>query len=195
MFVDCGRSPGLLMILLSTAVALWTLPAFADQRTPLTLAEAEDLALVAEPGRAALLSRSEAFAEQAVAAGQLPDPMLRVGLANYPISDGSFSSEPMTQAQLGIRQVFPRSRTRSLGTDKFEAMAAEAQDSALAREREVLEATRMAWLEIYYWQRARHRVRFAAVLRGSCRGDPIAVFSWPQIPGRCAARRARTEPT
>ena len=64
----------------------------------------------------------------------------------------------MTQAQLGIRQVFPRSRTRSLGTKKFEAMAAEAQDSALAREREVLEATRMAWLEIYYWQRARATV-------------------------------------
>jgi len=158
MFVDCGRSPGLLIKILSTAIVLWTLPTFADQRTPLTLAEAEDLALVAEPGRAALLSRSEAFAEQAVAAGQLPDPMLRVGLANYPVSDGSFSSEPMTQAQLGIRQVFPRSRTRSLGTEKFEAMAAEAQDSALAREREVLEATRMAWLEIYYWQSARATV-------------------------------------
>lgn len=154
MFVCRGRLPGISKLLLFTAVGLWTLPAFADQRTPLTLAEAEDLALAQEPGMAALLERSAAMEEQAVAAGQLPDPMMRFGLANYPVSGGGFSAEPMTQAQLGIRQAFPRSRTRSLGTEKFTAMAAEAEASAASRELDILAWTRTAWLDAYYWQRA-----------------------------------------
>lgn len=155
MFVDCGRSPGLLIKILSTAIVLWTLPTFADQRTPLTLAEAEDLALAREPGTVALLERGAALAEQAVAAGQLPDPVMNVGVMNYPVSGGGFSAEPMTQAQFGIRQAFPRSRVRSLGTQKFESMADEAEAGAAARQRDVLQWTRAAWLDVYYWQRAR----------------------------------------
>ena len=94
--------------------ALVTLQAHA--RVPLTLAEAEDLALVAEPGRVALLAESDALEEQAVAAGQLPDPTLRLGLANFPISSGGFSTEGMTQAQLAIRQAFTRGVTRRART-------------------------------------------------------------------------------
>jgi len=149
-----GRVPDIVSFCVFTAVALWTSCAAADQRAPLTLAEAEDLALAGEPGGAALHAQAEALGEQAVAAGQLPDPMLRVGLANYPLESGNFSSEPMTQAQLGIRQAFPRSRTRSLGTERYSAMAEEATRSAAAREREVLQATRVEWLDTLYWQRA-----------------------------------------
>ena len=64
---------------------LLALPAQAQQNTPLTLAEAEDIALEREPGYEALLLQSQALAEEAVAAGQLPDPLLRVGVGNYPI--------------------------------------------------------------------------------------------------------------
>lgn len=149
-----GRMPDIVYLIAFTAVVLWAPGAGAEQRVPLTLAEAEDLALAGEPGHAALRARAEALGEQAVAAGQLPDPTLRIGLANFPVESGSFSREPMTQAQLGIRQAFPRARTRSLGTEKFSAMAEEASRSAAAREREVLQATRTAWLDALYWQRA-----------------------------------------
>ena len=54
--------------------------AVAQSTLPLTMAEAEDLALAAEPGRLALEAEAAALNERAVVAGALPDPMLRVGL-------------------------------------------------------------------------------------------------------------------
>jgi len=138
--------------------ALLASTALAQQRVPLTLAEAEDIASAGEPGHAALVARASALNEQAVAAGQLPDPTLRVGLANFPISGGGFSTEGMTQAQLGVRQAFPRRRSRELGTERFEALATETDKNAEARSRDVLTATRTAWLETYYWQRAQQIV-------------------------------------
>jgi outer membrane protein TolC len=126
----------------------------AGQDVPLTLATAEDLALDHEPGQVALEARAEALDEQAVAAGQLPDPMLRMGLANFPLQSGGFSTEAMTQAQLGIRQAFPPGKSRSVSTRRFRSLALEMEESADARRRDVLLAVRQDWLDSYYWQRA-----------------------------------------
>ena len=104
-----------------TVVACFIALLFAQQATaqlaaPLTLAEAEDLALRQEPGLSEFQAKADALDEQAVAAGQLPDPVLRVGLANFPIESGGFTTEGMTQGQLGIRQAFPPGKTRALST-------------------------------------------------------------------------------
>ena len=128
--------------------------ASARQEVPLTLAEAEDIALANEPGQLAMLAVADALDEQASAAGELPDPTLRVGLGNFPINGGGFSTEAMTQAQLGVRQVFTRGRARALGSERLKSMADERTCSAQARSRDVMAATRVAWLEIYYWQKA-----------------------------------------
>lgn len=126
--------------------------ASADQRVPLTIAEAEDLALRDEPGFLALQASASALEEQSIAAGALPDPTLRLGLSNFPVSGGGFSTEGMTQIQLGIRQSFPRSRQRAKSTAQYRALADVQSSSADARSRDVLEATRSAWLESYYWR-------------------------------------------
>lgn len=128
--------------------------AHAREVVPLTLAAAEDLALDQEPGTTALEARAAALDEQAVAAGQLPDPTLRVGLANFPIQSGGFSTEAMTQAQLGIRQAFPPGKTRSVRTSQFRSLAREMEETADARQRDVLLAVREAWLDAYFWQRS-----------------------------------------
>jgi outer membrane protein TolC len=127
----------------------------AQQRVPLTLAEAEDKALDSEPGHAALIARAAALEETAIAAGQLPDPTMRVGLANYPISSGGFTTEGMTQAQLGFRQRFPSGKSRAFMTDQYESLAREMKEDASARSRDALHSVRNAWLETYYWQQAR----------------------------------------
>lgn len=147
----CGRLP--LYILLPLLTLAFT--AQAQHNTPLTLAEAEQLALDQEPGHAAMLAQASALEDQAVAAGQLPDPTLRAGLANYPISSGGFSTEGMTQAQLGLRQNFPAGKSRVFSTQHYESLALGMGESARARSRDVLTQTRRAWLEAYYWQRAR----------------------------------------
>ena len=127
----------------------------AQQRVPLTLGEAERLALDQEPGLMALHERALALGEESVAASQLPDPQLRVGLANYPIESGGFSTEGMTQAQIGYRQAFLPGEYRESATRRYESLAESATQSAAARERAVIMQTRQAWLELYYWTRAR----------------------------------------
>lgn len=149
-----GRMPSNLF---ATAV-LFSFAVQAQPRVPLTLAEAEDSVLENEPGYAALIARAAALEETAIAAGQLPDPTMRVGIANYPISSGSFSTEGMTQAQLGFRQSFPSGRSRAFVTEQYESLSREMRENAAARSRDALHSVRSAWLEAYYWQQARNIV-------------------------------------
>ena len=152
MFSICGRMPEISCVLVMGT--LLAMNAHAQHRVPLTLAEAEDLAVADEPGSAAIRARADAYEESAVAAGQLPDPELRVGIANFPIERGGFSTEGMTQAHLGIRQAFPRGKSRALMSEQLRSMSLEQDRQAEARSRDVLTATRQSWLETYYWQSA-----------------------------------------
>ncbi len=140
------------------ATTLVTSPVFAQQIIPLTLAEAEDRALRAEPGQQALRAKATALAERGVVAGELPDPMLRVGLINFPIQSGGFTTEGMTHAAVGLRQAFPAGKMRSISTRRYDLLASEMNQNAEARGRNVLTATRQAWLELYYWERAHELV-------------------------------------
>ena len=92
------------LLLLSLFVAM---SAHAQQDIPLTLAAAENLAIEQEPGTEAMLAQADAFDHESVAAGQLPELKLRMGIANFPIESGGFATEGMTQAQLGLRMEFP----------------------------------------------------------------------------------------
>ncbi len=139
-----------LAVIASTLLAS---PAFG-QTIPLTLAEAEDRALVAEPGQLALQAKAAALLERGVVVGELPDPMLRVGLNNYPIQSGGFSTEGMTNAAVGLQQAFPAGKSRSINVRRQQWLASEMTENAEARGRNVLAATRQAWLDVYYWERA-----------------------------------------
>ena len=145
-----GRTPAVIIaVLLSVSFATQ-----AQHNIPLTLAEAEDLALSEEPGFAALRERAAALGEQAVVASQLPDPTMHIGLANYPINSGGFSTEGMTQAQLGYRQSFPSGKSRESSAEKYESLSLSMHANADARARDVRARVRDAWLEAYYWQQA-----------------------------------------
>ena len=130
--------------------------ALAQEVMPLTLQEAEALALHDEPGQNSYLSHADALREESVAGGQLPDPTMRIGLVNFPIQSGGFSTEGMTQAQLGVRQVFPGGDTRQLTTEKYQTLALEMTHKADGRGRDVLTQVRTSWLETYYWREAHH---------------------------------------
>lgn len=142
--------------LVSCSVALLMIApsAGAEPAVPLTLAEAEAIALEAEPGREAMLAAGDAFEERAVAAGALPAPMLRTGLNNYPIESGGFTTEGMTNVGVSYRQEFPPGRTRSAARERFERLADERDNSAAARARHVRTAVRHAWLDLYFAERA-----------------------------------------
>lgn len=145
----------ILVIAVVVTGAMTAQSAFAQQAVPLSLQEAEELALYDEPGQNSYLSRAAALRDEAVAGSQLPDPTMRVGMLNFPIESGGFRTEGMTQAQLGFRQEFPAGKTRELTSRKFKAMARAMTYTADGRGRDVLTAVRIAWLETHYWRKAR----------------------------------------
>jgi hypothetical protein len=148
--VYTGRVRAILLIIGLLPAALLA----AEQGVPLTLYAAEDIALDQEPGQVAMLARADAFDDESIAASQLPDPVMRMGRANYPIESGGFTTEGMTQLQMGIRQAFPRRASLDAGKRRFESLALEMRGAADGRSRDVLQAVRQAWLDLYYWQQA-----------------------------------------
>lgn len=141
--------------------ALWVLvgifivsSSIAQQLSPLTLAEAEKLALAGEPSTEAYFARATALESEAVAARQLPDPSFRAGIANFPIEHGGFTTEGMTQGVLGLRQMLPPAGVRDASSRQFRSLASEMLSSADGRRREVLATARTIWLETFYWVEA-----------------------------------------
>ena len=122
-------------------------------QAPLTLAEAQRRAIehsLQIPAQDAAVTASR---EMAVAAGQLPDPVLRLGIDNLPI-DGpdqfSVGRDFMTMRRIGVMQEFTRSDKRQLRAERFEQ---EAQKS-LAEKNAIIAFTQrdaaLAWLDRYY---------------------------------------------
>ena len=157
----CGRGFRL------TAIALGAIVIFnvADSRSAshaddgLTIDGAVAIALGAnDPTVARFRERAAALEDRAVSDSQLPDPQLRVGIANLPVDTFEFKQEAMTQVQVGVRQSFPRGRTLSKTRERREAEAAGQRASASMQELQIALDTRATWLELYYWLGARRTV-------------------------------------
>jgi outer membrane protein TolC len=140
---------------IAECLLLVSLAAFASANdVVLTLGEAERLAVEEEPGQVALTARADALAERAVAAGELPVPQWRAGVANFPLSGGGFDREPMTMAQLGVQQMFPPGNSRRTQQHLLQAQSLVVASRAAGRTESVREAARIAWLDLFYWGQA-----------------------------------------
>lgn len=120
-------------------------PAFAAG--PLALSDAEELALQADPAVLALTARSAALRDEAVAAGQLPDPQLKLAAMALPVDTFDLDQEPMTQLQVGFVQRIPPGKTLALREQRLlrgaDALGARAEQ----RRREVVRMVRKSYLE------------------------------------------------
>lgn len=134
----------------------------ALQAEPLTLPEAQSLALAADPGVQAVQARSEALQELAVAGGQLPDPVLRMGLVSLPTDTWRLGQEPMTQVQVGLSQKFPRGRSRSLRAEQLREESLALDESARDQRLRIALAVREDYLEVLK-QIRRNEVNAAAI--------------------------------
>ena len=125
------------------------------QANSLTLYEAELKALENDPMLASFAERRRAMLAIAIADGQLPDPMFKIGAVNLPIDSFNLNQEPMTQLQFGVSQRFPRGNTLSLRGDRAASRADIESQKQNLRLRETLLEVRTAWLSAYYWQNAK----------------------------------------
>ncbi len=140
----------------ASIVAAVLLAATAADAAPLSFEQAQ---LLAEQHSAALTARQATAdgAQQArIAAGQLPDPKLAVGVENFPISGPerfSWNRESMTMRRVGVMQDVPNAAKR--------AAQRESAGAKLERERAMLEAERLAvrreaalaWLNLHFAER------------------------------------------
>ncbi|WP_295995732.1 TolC family protein [Rugamonas sp.] len=145
----------LALVVTAMAAATCAAPAFGD--TPeLTLPQAQQLAVQRSRQLAGSDHAADAARQMAVAAGQLPDPVLKAGIDNLPVSGAdrlSVGQDFMTMRRLGVSQELTTAGKRRLRAEIYEleadkAMAAKAS-AAAAIERD----TALAWLDSYFTRR------------------------------------------
>ncbi len=122
--------------------------AVAAAGPPLALEQAVELALARDSGRIAQEAETEAVREQAVAAGQLPDPVLRLGVANLPADSLALDRDGMTMVEIGVLQQFPAGRSRALARARLEHHARHLDAGVDARRREVRREVERLWWEL-----------------------------------------------
>src|SRR3954468_24977593 len=120
---------------------------------PLTLAEALRLAQDQSRQLVAQDAAVAAAREMSVSAGQLPDPVLRLGIDNLPVTgDDRFSTTAdfMTMRRIGVMQEIPREEKRRLRSERGEREAEREAANRLAVLANVQRDTALAWLDRYY---------------------------------------------
>jgi len=129
---------------------------------PLTLAEAQRLAVGRSQQLVAQDALTSAAREQAVAAGQLPDPALKLGVDNLPINGPdrfSLTRDFMTMRRIGVMQEITRAEKRQLRAERFERDAQRVLAQRQLTLANVQRDTALAWLERYYTEAMRELVQ------------------------------------
>ncbi len=126
------------------------LPVYAQS---LTLGEAQRRAVERSRQLSAQDSAVTASREMAVAAGQLPDPVLKMGIDNLPINGPdqfSVTRDFMTMRRIGIMQELTRGEKRELRTQRFEREAEKSIMEKAAATASIQRGTALAWFDRYY---------------------------------------------
>jgi outer membrane protein TolC len=148
--------------MLSRSLHALAAAALASAACPAAAALDFDQALQTAQDRSRQIAAQEAAItsarEMAVAAGQRPDPVLKVGVNNLPVNGPdrfSLTNDFMTMRSVGVMQELTRTGKLEARSRRFEheALAAQAaRELALAN---LQRDTAIAWLECVYQQRIR----------------------------------------
>lgn len=119
----------------------------------LTLPAAQRLA--AERSRQLVAQNSAVLAsrEMAAAAGQLPDPTIKFGIDNLPVTGPdaySLTNDFMTMRRIGVMQEFTRGEKRQLRAERLEREADRSLAERSATLAMIQRDTALAWLDRYY---------------------------------------------
>jgi outer membrane protein TolC len=174
---------------IALCVALGTQAALAQSQLSL------ERAVAAATGRSQLVIAADAQAlaarETATAAGQLPDPVLKLGLNNLPI-DGpdrySVTRDFMTMRSVGVMQELTRADKRRARVRRAEREVELAQVARQASVADLQRDTALAWLERSYQEsmqellksqiaQAELQVEAAQTLYRSGKGSQAEVFA------------------
>lgn len=121
-----------------------------------TLDQAVSVAQQHDPWLRGSEYRQEATEAKSIAAGQLPDPIVSLGIANLATDTFEFDQEPMTQFKVGVKQAIPRGDSLALKQRQLAQMSA--QHPYMRQDRRAMVAVTVGqlWLETY---RSRETIR------------------------------------
>lgn len=128
----------------------------ASAEAVLTLAEAQALAITRQPMLQAFDASAAALQEAAVAEGQLPDPQLRLGIQNLPVTDSEafrFNREPMTMSTIGVMQEVIPLEKREAAARRLQAEADQTLTEQQLAARRIRRDVALAWLDVFEAQR------------------------------------------
>src|SRR5512141_2510809 len=143
-------------------LVLGALGAHAADVVPLALNDALRIAAGQSPQQAAAAAAARSAGEAAIAAGQLPDPVLKFGLDNFPIQGAdrfSIARDFMTMRRVGVMQEVPRAEKRTLRRERMEADAVKEIIGGTAALALLQRDTALAWLDRYFAERQLDVVR------------------------------------
>ncbi len=125
-----------------------------DDAVPsLALGHAQQLALARSRLVASQDFAIDASRDMAVAAGQRPDPVLKFGIDNLPVSGNdrfSVTNDFMTMRRVGVMQELTRVDKRRARSDKYERLADKAAAEKTVAIANLQRDTALAWLDRYY---------------------------------------------
>jgi len=134
------------------ALSTATIPAFAAD-VPLTLDYAQSLAVSGSRQLAAQDSAALSSRELAVAAGQMPDPVLKLGIDNLPVTGTdqlSLTDDFMTMRRVGVMQEITGSDKRRSRVALYERSAEKSLDEKSVTIAAIQRDTAIAWLDRYF---------------------------------------------
>lgn len=149
-----ARPARILRTTLLCAAVCMTITVHAEARTPLSLSEAEALAVRANPSLEGLRQAAVGLGHEAVAVGELPDPRLSLGAENVPLGTFSLRQQQMSVIQVGVSQAFPPWGALAARRRKARFTARAAVETGYERRAEVVFLLRQAWFAALYAQKA-----------------------------------------
>ena len=146
--------------LLSTWLLFVAFAANAEEplnlKAPLSLAETIQLATQNQPLLQSLDDAATSVRQSAIAEGQLPDPKLKFGLINLPVTGSDalrYSRDDQTMVNIGYSQeVIPLTK-REIASNRLSAEADQFQSEQQATARSIERDVALAWLDVYEAQR------------------------------------------
>mgnify|MGYP005988666011 CR=1 FL=1 len=122
--------------------------------TAISIESAIEKAQRNDPWLTGNVHKQQAIESMSMAVSTLPDPTISIGLANLPTNGFDFGQEGMTQAKVGISQMFPRGDTLEIKRQQLktesEAFPYQRQD----RESKVAVIVGNLWLDTYRVQQS-----------------------------------------
>jgi len=122
--------------------------------TPLSFEKAIKSAQKNDPWLTGNIHKQRSIESMSIAVSTLPDPKISIGLANLPTNGFDFGQEGMTQAKIGITQMFPRGDTLDIKSQQLRIQSEAFPFQRKDREAKVAVTVGTLWLDAYRVQQS-----------------------------------------